>query len=44
MGGPLRVAEVTGSRAYERFTGNQVWMVAERMMMMMMITTISPAL
>lgn len=24
MGGPQKVAEITGSRAYERFTGNQI--------------------
>jgi xylulokinase len=23
VGGPLALAEITGSRAYERFTGNQ---------------------
>ncbi len=24
LGGPSRVAELTGSRAFERFTGNQI--------------------
>ncbi|ELR14048.1 xylulose kinase [Acanthamoeba castellanii str. Neff] len=30
MGGPQRVAEITGSRAYERFTGNQIARVIEK--------------
>ena len=27
VGGPVALAEITGSRAYERFTGNQVKLV-----------------
>lgn len=29
VGGPLKLAEVTGSRAYERFTGSQIAKIAE---------------
>jgi hypothetical protein len=28
LGGPQKVAELTGSRAYERFTGNQIAKIA----------------